>query len=251
MTQFAIVICSSDARADFIPITLDYLRNAFGENVDGRVYLVGITKEIRILDLISLVFDGANTEPWSTRIRDGIERVKDDNILLITEDILFVPQEQKTGHSIEDIFAVFKNDELDVLRLDSFPPPIRNGSQIYGFLAEDTIYRVSLQPSFWKKNFLLSCMQPNETIWDFEILASQRSVSSAKVASLKSRLIPYEEVITRGQLSRAGQRLLTASGHDGHGLATRTVYKETQISLRKWLIFTLTLLRLPRRLLGY
>ena len=251
MTQFAIVICSSDDRADFIPITLDYLRNAFGENLDGRVYLVGTTREIRNFNLISLAFDGANTEPWSTRIRDGIERVKDDNILLITEDILFAPQGQRTGHSIEDIFAVFKNDELDVLRLDSFPPPIRNKSQIYGFLAEDTIYRVSLQPSFWKKNFLLSCMQPNETIWDFEILASQRSVSSAKVASLKSRLIPYEEVITRGQLSRVGQRLLTASGHDGHGLATRTVYKETQISLRKWLIFTLTLLRLPRRLLGY
>ena len=251
MTQFAIVICSSDARADFVPITLEYLRNAFGEIVDGRVYLVGITKEIRNPDLISLVFDGANTEPWSTRIRDGIERVRDDNILLITEDILFVPQEQKTDHSIKDIFAVFKNDKLDVLRLDSFPPPIRNGSQIYGFLAEDTIYRVSLQPSFWKKKFLLSCMQPNETIWDFEILASQRSVASATVASLKSRLIPYEEVITRGQLSRAGHRLLTASGHDEHGLPTRTVYEETRISLRKWLIFILVSLRLPRRLLGY
>lgn len=251
MTQFAIVICSSDHRSDFIPITLDYLRDAFGENLDGRVYLVGTTHEIRNLNLISLAFDGANTEPWSTRIRDGIERVKDDNILLITEDILFAPQGQRTGHSIEDIFAVFKNDELDVLRLDSFPPPIRNTGKIYGFLAEDTIYRVSLQPSFWKKNFLLSCMQPNETIWDFEILASQRSVSSAKVAALKSRLIPYEEVITRGHLSRVGQRLLTASGHDGHGLATRTVYRETQIFLRKSLIFTLTLLRLPRRLLGY
>ena len=131
MTQFAIVICSSDARADFVPITLEYLRNAFGEIVDGRVYLVGITKEILNPDVISLVFDGANTEPWSTRIRDGIERVRDDNILLITEDILLF-RKNKTDHSIKDIFAVFKNDELDVLRL-TFSASIRNGSQITGF----------------------------------------------------------------------------------------------------------------------
>ena len=251
MTQFAIVICSSDARADFIPITLDYLRNAFGEMLTGCVYVVGTTGQNQNLDLISLAFDGANTEPWSTRIRDGIERVKHDNILLITEDILFVQQEPNTRHSIKDIFAVFKNDKLDVLRLDNFPPPIRNRGKIYGFLAEDTIYRVSLQPSFWKKNFLLSCMKSNETIWDFEILASQRSVASANVAALKSRLIPYEEVITRGQLSRAGHRLLTASGHDQHGLPTRTVCEETRISLRKWLTFILASLRFPRRLLGY
>ena len=251
MNRFSIVICSSDARTDFLPITLHYIRSSFRQLLPRAVYVVGITKKCSIPEATLLRFDGPNTEPWSTRIRYGIEQIEADNVLLITEDILFLPQPSTARHSIADVFSVFANHDLDVLRLDNFPPAIGNKTQIYGLLHEDTIYRVSLQPSFWKKDFLLSCMQPNETIWDFEILASQRSISSTKVASLKSRLIPYEEVITRGKISRVGRRLAAKSGHHHLALPTRSIHEENLIAIRKWIIGVSASLNIPRRLLGY
>ena len=211
MINFAIVICSSNARAQFLPVFKYYMRKHLVGSEFCRCYVIGCTREIKIPGIIDCKSNSSEQSPWSQRVLDGLAQVKEKNILLLTEDILFLPH--STGVTIHYVFNKFIADKLRYLRLDSFPRPKKDGHELYGNISKYSIYRVSLQPSFWRKDYLCSLMVANENIWQFELNGSRRSREDMGIMSLRTRLFPYSEVIAKGTISRKGALLVREMGH--------------------------------------
>jgi len=69
---------------------------------------------------------------------------------------------------------------------------------------------MSMQPSIWDRDFLLSCMKRGEKSWDNEIRGSQRLKVRDDVTMLmynpivspmnKSAVIPYKETMRQGKI---------------------------------------------------
>ena len=61
------------------------------------------------------------------------------------------------------------------LRLSPFPAPTKKLTKLYGEVSPYIIHRISMQPSLWKYDFLMSIIKKNESIWEFEVKVSRRS----------------------------------------------------------------------------
>ena len=60
----------------------------------------------------------------------------------------------------------------------------------------------------------MSIIKKNESIWEFEVKGSRRSRISNKIMALNNYFIPYEEVISRGKITRKGNNLLKSENLD-------------------------------------
>lgn len=206
MNQLAIVICTSNNYANFIDIFLYFFRKNFKTDMEVKLYAVGITKHIQIEGVTCLPSSLDENAFWSNRVIDGLSQIKEKNILFLTEDILFT--QNKSNVSFDEIFDLFISNEFDYLRLSPFPAPTKKLTKLYGEVSPYIIHRVSMQPSLWKYDFLMSIIKKNESIWEFEVKGSRRSRISNKIMALNSYFIPYEEVISRGKITRKGFDLI-------------------------------------------
>ena len=249
MNQLAIVICTSNSYADFINIFLYFFRKNFKTNIEVKLYVVGITKHIQIEGVVCLPSSLDENDSWSNRVIDGLSQISEKNILLLTEDILFTKSNKNI--SFDEIFDLFISNEFDYLRLSPFPAPTKKLTKLYGEVSPYIIHRVSMQPSLWKYDFLMSIIKKNESIWEFEVKGSRRSRISNKIMALNSYFIPYEEVVSRGKITRKGNNLLKSE--DLQNLITFNVHSNYQTLVNKIYFVLVTIigkLNLFRKFLG-
>jgi hypothetical protein len=250
MTGFAIVVCGSDQRLDFIPAFWHFLIANLASEVRAKVYLLGCTKQIQFPGITVLPTSYGASAPWSKRIMEGLKDVKEENILLITEDILFLRND--SAITIQVLYELFLRQNLLMLRLDSFPSPEQGPNKLCGPLSRFSLYRVSLQPTIWKRTYLTSLMRQDESIWEFELRGSRRSRSDGRLYAVTRNFIPYQEVIGRGYLSVDGARLLKrARIVRPRTLKQRGMFSQISIHLRSSVVKGLSyLLRAQRKYTG-
>ncbi len=231
MKDFAIVVCSSNQRLDFIPIFQHFLSLNLSSQERSQVYLLGCTKRIELAGITVLPTSFSENAPWSRRILEGLREINEEIIFFITEDILFLNNESSI--TLESLYEQFIREKMMMLRIDSFPQPECSSNRLYGPISKFSLYRVSLQPSFWQRQYLISLLRESESIWEFELRGSRRSRSENRIFSLRKNFIPYKEVISRGFLSRQGMRLLREAGLKAPStLQQRGLVSDMLISIR-------------------
>jgi len=231
MKDFAIVVCSSNQRLDFIPVFQHFLSLNLSSQERSQVYLLGCTKRIEVTGITVLPTSFSEHAPWSQRILEGLREINEENIFFITEDILFLNNESSI--TLESLYEQFIREKMMMLRIDSFPQPEFSGNRLYGPVSKFSLYRVSLQPSFWQRQYLISLLRESESIWEFELRGSRRSRAENRIFSLRKNFIPYKEVISRGFLSRQGMRLLREAGLKAPStLQQRGLLSDMLISIR-------------------
>lgn len=233
MNDFAVVICSSDQRLDFLPICLHFLRLALTPQEAERIYVVGATINVCIPGLIACPSISPAEAPWSMRVQEGLKQIPEETILFITEDILFQPADN--AGIVSMLCKNFVSARLDALRLDAFPPPVPSSNSLIGEVSVFSLYRVSLQPTLWRRTYLQSLIHERESIWEFELGGSRRSRTNAKIGSLRRNLLPYDEVISRGRLSVKGKHLLEQNGFEC-SLPVRAKSEEFFIELKRYIL---------------
>ncbi|MDN5100455.1 hypothetical protein O8C83_06425 [Aliarcobacter butzleri] len=249
MNQLAIVICTSNSYADFINIFLYFFRKNFKTNIEVKLYVVGITKHIQIEGIVCLPSSLDENASWSNRVIDGLSQISEKNILLLTEDILFTKSNKNI--SFDEIFDLFISNEFDYLRLSPFPAPTKKLTKLYGEVSPYIIHRVSMQPSLWKYEFLMSIIKKNESIWEFEVKGSRRSRISNKIMALNSYFIPYEEVISRGKITRKGYNLLKSENlHNQINFELHTYNKIFVRKLYYFLVMIIGKMNIFRKYIG-
>lgn len=154
---------------DNFQITFDRYWNFDTKNV--------IVSETKILEEITNTkFETILTthNKWGGRMREGIGKCDSDYIFFILEDYFF-----DYSYSKEQMETwVFDMEKYDINRLQISGP---RGPQTYNIVennpyekfSQTSEYLISIQPSIWRKSFLLETLKENYSPWDFEIIGSK------------------------------------------------------------------------------
>lgn len=113
---------------------------------------------------------------WGARMVEAIQSCKTDYIFFILEDYFFYH-----SYSVDEIDN-YINDMNDCgmnrlqISYSDFQKYIDYGSKKYYKFAKDSFYQISMQPSIWRKEYLLKVLLPDYSPWDFEIKGSEKCI---------------------------------------------------------------------------
>jgi hypothetical protein len=137
------------------------------------------------IDGFMVIYSGRGE--WSDRLRKLIEQIPTDYIFYFQEDHWL------TGHGPIFSDLVRMMDEKQLLRLQVSPVNqfySLTGSELPIFFHKSSKYLVSHQPSIWRKDFLLSCLEPGENPWVNEYEGTKRL--QKREISGKIAIYPYD-----------------------------------------------------------
>lgn len=196
MNKFSIFISSSDSYSDIWPVFFDLFRKYWPE-YDGAIYLQTEEKEYTHDGLNIICTKIGKKKHFGATLRAGLDKVHDENILLIMIDYMFMG---KVNHQkILGYYNFFATHNMDSLRFveerfEHFNPT--ENPEIKECLPPAPNRFFSYQIAFWKKNKLRDITLPHETPWSAEWWGDKRAhVIPLKLYSINKnvdRPIPYD-----------------------------------------------------------
>lgn len=135
---------------------------------------VGETKEIPFCTDTKFETVLSNKSTWGCRMIEGLELCDSDYIFFILDDYFFnyTYSEEQMNRWISDM------EKYDMNRLQVCGPPgpqrhMEGDGTPYKRFQPDSPYIISIQPSIWKKSYLLERLKCEYSPWDFEIKGSE------------------------------------------------------------------------------
>lgn len=111
---------------------------------------------------------------WALRMLDGLSACNTDYIFFILDDYLFT-----YSYSKQDLLDYLSFMEAySINRLQISPSGFQSYKSIHGIdkkylqIPNYSLYGISLQPSIWRKDYILKMLLPEYSPWDFEIKGS-------------------------------------------------------------------------------
>jgi len=137
---------------------------------------------------------------WSTLILRALDAVGTPWVLFTLED--FFLRGPTDSARIAALFETARRDDLQMLRLIPRPGPTTriDGNDAYGWIDVGAPFRVSTQAAFWRVDVLRELIVAGESIWQFELHGSERSVRFDRFAGVWRSALPYRHhVVERGK----------------------------------------------------
>lgn len=170
MTDFAVLVLSSDGYADLWPTFFEQFRRRWPE-CPYPVYLGTNTRVFTDHAFITTVRSGRD-ENWSTAARKILDQVRQPYLMVLLEDLLLI--QDVDGNSVAETFAFMQRGSINHIQLACSLPSDGGGAGRYGTIARGAPYRVNVC-GFWNKATLQSLLLDGESPWNFEIMGSYRS----------------------------------------------------------------------------
>lgn len=161
--------------------SLKWIWNAFlGETekyfpIDCSKYFFCDTQLQNDLNYKTVIYQ--NTDPYAKRLKDCLQEVKEDYVLIHHEDMIFY--DDVDVEQFKYYFEILKsNEEFSYLKLvrggTSLQPENKIFEGVYG-LQDDEKYRFAVQPCIWKKTDILNVLNAciNNNIYQMEESSSQ------------------------------------------------------------------------------
>ena len=143
--------------------------------VDIPVYFCGEEKP-GPWEFIQIPHESVPVEQWTTKLRNQVEQIKENHIFVILDDQIMQQDISFQFMALYKFFAIHA-DSLRIMSRDSaartthvkdlFGKPINK-------LTPDSPYLISYSPNIYRKDFLLKCLQWDESPWDNELSGSIR-----------------------------------------------------------------------------
>lgn len=165
--NISLLILSSEGYQDLWAPQFFYLKKYLESDLFDQIYLSTNHYNSKVPERIKIL---KSEKLWSDRLIEALEKIDSDYVFIILEDYIL-----KAQSNLKPIYTIFKNNELDYLRV-SYKKDLPN-KHIYK-LNKLKRYNISLQPGFWRKDFLISILRPSESPWEFELLGSFRNMFS-------------------------------------------------------------------------
>jgi hypothetical protein len=138
---------------------------------------------------------------WSKCIRLQLEAIDTPWVLMVLDDFFF-----RSRVVTADVMACLDAAErlgAGMVRLVPRPGPDERvaGYDNLGRMLPAAPYRVSTQGAFWRRDVLLSLLREEESIWEFEMLGTERSAAVAEgFYGVYRPVLTYgHHVVQRGQ----------------------------------------------------
>lgn len=148
-----------------------------------------------------MVVHAGHGRNFTNRVREQIESLSTPFVLLMLEDF-FLRRMVNTQAVLDGLDALRRLDG-EVLRLVPRPKPDSpvRGYATLGRITPGAPYRVSTQAAIWKRETLLALMREGESIWEFELQGTVRSMERSEgFYGVWQPLLPYgHHVVERGK----------------------------------------------------
>jgi len=161
---------------------------------------------------IKMILTGEDSS-WATNLLRMCQAIEAKYVLLLLEDFFFFHPVDTA--QILNLFDVMVSQNGAYLRLSPTPRPnsVVSGEPEIGLIAKGVKIRSSLRASFWKRDVLMSLLNPGETAWQMEREGSIRSEKlDEKFFSVWNPTLSYKNAIIRGEWDQATMRKLEKEG---------------------------------------
>lgn len=126
--------------------------------------------------------------PWGRRMREGI-KVSEEYIFFILDDYFF--HYSYPAHQLNMYVEDMKLHKMNRLQISA------SGHQTYekvdnlkyDRIAPNSKYLISMQPSIWRKGFLLDTLNPRYSPWEFE-MSGTRSIRNKEMNTYIDSSVP-------------------------------------------------------------
>lgn len=139
---------------------------------DTKNYIVTEKLEVPNYTNTELITIKSEKSTWAKRMLDGISVANTEFIFFILEDYFFhYPYSyEKMSNWLMDM------DKFEINRLQISPSEFQLYEEIentpYHKLKTKSNYLISMQPSLWRKSFLMNVLKEEYSPWDFELKGS-------------------------------------------------------------------------------
>ncbi|HZS56620.1 MAG TPA: hypothetical protein VFA65_19600 [Bryobacteraceae bacterium] len=235
----AVLVMSCDAYSDLWP-PFFHLFWRYWSDCPWPVYL-GTNQKSSGGQRVTVI--AAGNGEWSQRLRICLDQLDTDFVLLLLEDYFF---DQPVSTSLlAQKLATLASLNGEQLRLFPLPGPDRKleSHPDIGIIHPRAAYRVSTQAAIWNRAHLLHLLVADESIWNFEWNATDRSRSStARYYATYKPVLHYRQVIERGEWFRGAARYF-GSQKIGCDFAARPIMNR-RLALKRYIATAMRYLKL-------
>lgn len=140
------------------------------------IYLI-TNNEIPTYPRVTVVTTGDEVS-WSHRVRNALEQIPEDTLLLMLEDYFLC--EKTSPERIDGLFRIFAENSYDYLRVIPIPAHYKHKPDGSYPLDPSALYGVNLQAAIWKKSYLQKLLYDDDfSAWEFE--ARQKTGSPSRI----------------------------------------------------------------------
>jgi hypothetical protein len=136
---------------------------------------------------------------WSDNVLNGLEKLKNDYVLLMIEDLIL--KEKISMTYFNQLLRWIKDNKPNYLRLCNSHPP-KHFDTLVGSIPDKTPYKTSTMPCVWRIDTLKKILKSGESAWDFEIKGSLRAYQYGKFFAVHKTFINYHNSIIKGKWRR-------------------------------------------------
>lgn len=168
---------------------------------------------------------------WSENLLMALERINEDNVLLMIEDAVL--NEPIDENLFSYAYEKFIELDMNYLNLKSSPAPNGPIHNHVGEITPGSIYRTALVPCLWKKNTLKNLLVDGESAWDFEFNGSQRSVKYNDFYSLDQNIFKWIHCVVKGKITREAADILEKTGElERINLPVMNLYEDVKLKIK-------------------
>lgn len=163
-----------------------------------------VVSETIINNSFKTITPGSN--PWGSRNLDAIKNVKTELIFWLLDDYFLCEPFSK------DNFTRYINDFLEqkMDRLQISPKGFKK--QVYSFekpntdptpkfkykkIEKNSDYSISMQPSIWRKSYIMDVLKPEYSPWEFEVEGSKLNCSNNIFVDESIKFHPYFNAVRK------------------------------------------------------
>jgi len=166
-----IVIQSPKKFFQVVPI---FAKECFKHDIFDRIYVATDSNDV-ITDKRCVVIKLNKDNQFASNIIYVLNKIKDDIVLLCCEDHVMIEDHDKS--EFEQCFNFIKdNSDVGYLRLThNQKVKFVKNTGLISELHPKYQYLISLQPSFWRKEFLIKVLKDGEDAWATETRGTKRA----------------------------------------------------------------------------
>jgi hypothetical protein len=208
MGSLAILVSSYDAYSDLWP---PYFA-AFQRNWPDCPYPVYLLSNYKTFpDPAVKSIRVGSVKAWPESIRLALNQIPEDFVLLLLED-LFIVSRMDTKR-FEQLNTWIAEQRPACIRLQPDRGMVPTRFPGICMLPPGTPYRSSTVISLWRKDVLLDVLRPGESIWEFEVVGSQRTDKYPDFYVTEQSYVRYIHGVIRGKWVPRAQKQLIAAGY--------------------------------------
>lgn len=190
MKEFAIFYHTCDKYSDLWEPFCDHF-SKYWPDYKGNIYFNSEEKDFHY-DGLNIINLKVGMHGFSEREILGLSKVKEENILLIMDDLFFMGSVDVKA--LYEYYDYFLNADLDSLVFRDFPsyetkiPVMMRKAQV---VIPPSIDMLSSQLAFWKKDSFVKLLNPDDGPWEMEWFGAMRAnLSHLKLVCTNEPVIP-------------------------------------------------------------